>query len=117
MTETTAAPTQLDRDAVHARYRAERDKRLRPDGNDQYLQPTGKFAHLLDDPWTERRDRPPVAEELDVVVIGAGFGGLATAARLVQAGVTDLRLVDAAGGVGGTWYWNRYPGAMCDTAA
>ncbi len=109
--------TQEERDAIHARYRAERDKRLRPDGNDQYLQPTGRFAGLLDDPWCEPAQRPAVEEELDVVIIGAGFGGLATGARLVQAGVTDLRLVDSAGGVGGTWYWNRYPGAMCDTAA
>ena len=105
------------RSDIHARYRAERDKRLRPDGNTQYLQPTGRFAHLLDDPWTDRTEREPVTEELEVVVIGAGFGGLATGARLVQAGVTDIRLVDSAGGVGGTWYWNRYPGAMCDTAA
>ncbi len=105
------------RSDIHARYRAERDKRLRPDGNAQYLQPTGRFAHLLDDPWTDRTEREPVTEELEVVVIGAGFGGLATGARLVQAGVTDIRLVDSAGGVGGTWYWNRYPGAMCDTAA
>ena len=105
------------RSDIHARYRAERDKRLRPDGNTQYLQPTGRFAHLLDDPWTDRTEREPVTEELEVVVIGAGFGGLATGARLVQAGVSDIRLVDSAGGVGGTWYWNRYPGAMCDTAA
>lgn len=107
----------IDRDALRARYRAERDKRLRPEGNDQYLQPTGRFAHLLDDPYTERVEREPVVEELDVAIIGAGFGGLATGARLKAAGVTDLRLIDGGGDVGGAWYWNRYPGAMCDTAA
>jgi len=107
----------IDREALRARYRAERDKRLRPEGNDQYLQPTGRFAHLLDDPYTERTEREPVHEELDVAVIGAGFGGLATGARLTAAGVTDVRLIDGGGDVGGAWYWNRYPGAMCDTAA
>ncbi len=117
MTSDGTMLTQDERDAIHARYRAERDKRLRPDGNDQYLQPSGRFADLLDDPWCDPADREPVREELDVVVIGAGFAGLSTGARLAEAGVTDVRLIDTAGGVGGTWYWNRYPGAMCDTAA
>ncbi|MHB1139290.1 MAG: flavin-containing monooxygenase [Microthrixaceae bacterium] len=107
----------IDRAALRARYRAERDKRLRPDGTDQYLQPTGRFAHLLDDPYVERVERPPVREEVEVVCIGAGFGGLTTAARLRSAGVDDVRLVEGGGDVGGAWYWNRYPGAMCDTAA
>ncbi|MEZ5205013.1 MAG: NAD(P)/FAD-dependent oxidoreductase [Acidimicrobiales bacterium] len=107
----------LDRDAVHARYRAERDKRLRADGNDQYLEPTGRFAHLLEDPYVERVDRDPVRTDVEVVVIGGGFGGLATGARLKEAGITDVRIVEGGGDVGGAWYWNRYPGAMCDTAA
>lgn len=102
---------------LRERYRAERDKRLRADGNDQYLQPTGRFAQLLDDPYTERVDRPSVHDEVTVAIIGAGFSGLVTAARLRQAGIRDVRLIDAAGDVGGVWYWNRYPGAMCDTAA
>ena len=102
---------------LRERYRAERDKRLRADGNDQYLQPTGRFAQLLDDPYTERVERPSVHDEVTVAIIGAGFSGLVTAARLRQAGVRDVRLIDAAGDVGGVWYWNRYPGAMCDTAA
>ena len=102
---------------LRERYRAERDKRLRADGNDQYLQPTGRFAQLLDDPYTERVERSSVHDEVTVAIIGAGFSGLVTAARLRQAGVRDVRLIDAAGDVGGVWYWNRYPGAMCDTAA
>ena len=106
-----------DRDALREKYRAERDKRLRPDGNDQYLEPTGRFAHLLDDPYTVVVDRPPVREEVNVAVIGSGFAGLVVGAKLKQAGVTDVRLIDKAGDVGGVWYWNRYPGAMCDTAA
>jgi cation diffusion facilitator CzcD-associated flavoprotein CzcO len=114
-TDPTTDP--IDHEALRARYRLERDKRLRPDGNEQYLQPTGRYAHLLDDPWTERTERPPLAEEVTVAVIGAGFGGLVTGARLKEAGVTDVRLIDGGGDVGGAWYWNRYPGAMCDTAA
>jgi len=110
-------PDPIDHEALRERYRRERDKRLRPDGNEQYREPTGPFAHLLDDPWTPRVDRSPVREELDVAVIGAGFAGLTCGARLAEAGVHDVRLIDGAGDVGGVWYWNRYPGAMCDTAA
>ena len=102
---------------LRERYRAERDKRLRPEGNDQYLEPTGRYAHFVDDIWTERVERAPRTDEIEVAVIGAGFAGLVTGARLKQAGVDDVWLIDGAGDVGGAWYWNRYPGAMCDTAA
>ena len=107
----------VDPQALREKYRAERDKRLRPDGNDQYLQPTGRFAHFLDDPYVERTVREPVVAEVDVVCVGAGFAGLVTGARLKAAGVSDVRLIEGGGDVGGAWYWNRYPGAMCDTAA
>lgn len=106
-----------DRANLRAKYREERDKRLRPEGNAQYLEPTGKFAHFLDDPYTELVPREPLEDEVTVAVIGAGFAGLVTGARLKEAGVEDVRLIDGGGDVGGTWYWNRYPGAMCDTAA
>jgi cation diffusion facilitator CzcD-associated flavoprotein CzcO len=112
----TTTPT-IDREALRERYRHERDKRIRPDGNAQYLQPTGKFAHLLDDPYTERVERAPLFDEVTVVLIGGGFSGLVTGARLKQAGIDDVRIIEGAGDVGGAWYWNRYPGAMCDTAA
>jgi cation diffusion facilitator CzcD-associated flavoprotein CzcO len=107
----------IDRDALRAKYRVERDKRLRPDGNEQYLEPTGRFAHLIDDPYTARVERAPLFDDVTVALIGAGFSGLVTGARLKAAGIDDVRLVDGAGDVGGAWYWNRYPGAMCDTAA
>jgi cation diffusion facilitator CzcD-associated flavoprotein CzcO len=107
----------IDREALRAKYRAERDKRIRPDGKDQYVEPTGRFAHLLEDPWVRPVPRDPVHAEVDVVCVGAGFAGLVTAAQLRAAGVEDVHLVDGAGDVGGAWYWNRYPGAMCDTAA
>ena len=105
----------FDPDALRERYRIERDKRLRPEGNRQYVQVTGKLASLLDDPHVaEEIERDPVDEALDVLVIGAGFCGLLTGARLRQAGVEDLRIIEAAGDVGGTWYWNQYPGVQCD---
>lgn len=119
MTATPRLPPvdESDPDAVHARYRMERDKRLRADGNDQYVEPTGAFARLLDDPWTPRVERAPLDCDVEVLIVGGGFAGLAAGARLRQAGVDDVRIVDGAGDVGGVWYWNRYPGAMCDTAA
>ena len=109
--------TDEDRHALRERYAAERDKRIRPDGNDQYLQPEGRFADLLDDPYVRAQPRAAVDTDVTVLVVGAGFAGLVTGARLKQAGVHDVRIVDKAGDVGGVWYWNRYPGAMCDTAA
>ena len=107
----------IDREALRVRYREERGKRLRPDGNDQYLQPTGRFAWLLDDPYVEPFHRAPVSDEVTVAIIGGGFAGLVTGARLKEAGVDDVRVIEGGGDVGGAWYWNRYPGAMCDTAA
>ncbi len=101
--------------AAREKYRQERDKRLRSDGNAQYRGFAGDFERFLDDPYVDPGfTRPPVSEELDVVVIGAGFSGLCVGARLRQAGVESLRMIEIGGDVGGTWYWNRYPGAQCD---
>ena len=108
---------QIDKDAVLARYRAERDKRLRPDGNDQYLEMAGHYDQLLEDPYTPRIERPPVTDHVTFAMVGGGFAGLCVGARLVEAGITDVRIIDKAGDFGGTWYWNRYPGAQCDTAS
>jgi cyclohexanone monooxygenase len=106
----------FDPDALRARYLAERDKRLRSDGNDQYLQVSGHFAHLAADPnITEPLRRPPMRAEVEVLVVGAGWGGLLAAVELAKAGLGDgVRLLDQAADVGGTWYWNRYPGVQCD---
>ena len=103
--------------ALRAKYRDERNKRLRDDGNEQYIEATGRFAHLLDDPYVARVEREPLLDEVTVAIIGGGFSGLVTGARLKQAGVTDIRIIEGGGDFGGAWYWNRYPGAMCDTAA
>jgi cyclohexanone monooxygenase len=104
----------FDPDALRERYREERARRIRPDGNDQYLEVKGQFAHYVDDPYVESVEREPLTDEVDVVVIGGGFGGLLAGARLREAGVQDVRLVEKGGDFGGTWYWNRYPGAQCD---
>ena len=105
----------IDADALRERYRAEREKRLRADGSAQYVEVAGRFAHFVDDPYVEPGfTRAPLTDEVDVALIGGGFGGLLAGARLKQAGVTSVRIVEKGGDVGGTWYWNRYPGAACD---
>jgi cation diffusion facilitator CzcD-associated flavoprotein CzcO len=109
--------TDVDTRALRERYAQERDKRLRPDGNAQYLQVTGQFGHYLEDPYTERVEREPKRDHVTMAFVGGGFAGLVTAARLKEAGIDDVRIVEKGGGLGGTWYWNRYPGAQCDTAA
>ena len=107
----------IDREALRVRYREERDKRLREDGNEQYIEPIGRFARLLDDPYVEPVEREARFDEVTVALIGGGFAGLVTGARLKQAGIDDVRIIETGGDFGGAWYWNRYPGAMCDTAA
>ena len=104
----------FDPDALRDRYRAERDKRLRADGNEQYVEIAGRFAHYLDDPYVAPIEREPLFDEVTVAIVGGGFGGQLAGARLREAGVNDLRIIEKGGDFGGTWYWNRYPGAMCD---
>ena len=107
----------IDKDAIRRKYAEERAKRLRPDGNAQYQRLESKFEDLTVDPYTPFQKREPVKDHVTFAFIGAGFSGLVVGARLKEAGISDFRLIDKAGGVGGTWYWNRYPGARCDTAA
>ncbi|TAJ70334.1 MAG: NAD(P)/FAD-dependent oxidoreductase [Phenylobacterium sp.] len=104
----------FDPNALREKYRAERDKRLRADASEQYVEIAGQFAHYLEDPYVERLDRAPILDEVEVVVVGGGFGGQLAAARLREAGVEDIRIIEKGGDFGGTWYWNRYPGAACD---
>ena len=107
----------FDPDALRRRYDEERVKRLRAEGNEQYIEVAGHFARYLEDPYVEEVVRDPLVDETDVVVIGGGFGGLLAGARLRQAGISNLRIIEKGGDFGGTWYWNRYPGAMCDVEA
>jgi cation diffusion facilitator CzcD-associated flavoprotein CzcO len=109
--------TAIDKEALRRKYLAERDKRLRADGNEQYLRLQGSFAQYLDDPYTPVTPREPRTDHVTFAFVGGGFAGLVTAARLVEAGITDVRIIEKGGDFGGTWYWNRYPGAQCDTAS
>ena len=105
----------FDPATLRDRYRAERDKRLRVEGNAQYVEMAGRFAHFLGDPYVAApTPRAALTDEKEVVVIGGGFGGLLAGAKLREAGIDDVRVFEKGGGWGGTWYWNRYPGAACD---
>ena len=104
----------FDPEALRRKYRAERDRRIRPDGAAQYRRAAGEFGYYAADPYTERAERPAVRDSVEALVVGGGFGGLLAGARLREAGVEDIRMVDEAGDFGGTWYWNRYPGIHCD---
>ncbi len=109
--------TAIDKEAIRQKYAEERSKRLRSDGNAQYLQVKGQLAHYLADPYTSLQERAALTDHVTVAFIGGGFAGLVTGARLVEQGITDVRIIEKGGDFGGTWYWNRYPGAQCDTAS
>ena len=107
----------IDKPALLAKYAHERSKRLRADGNAQYLQIKGRLAHYLQDLYTPRVERAAKTDHVRFAFVGGGFAGLVTCARLVEAGVGPVRIIEKGGDFGGTWYWNRYPGAQCDTAS
>jgi len=111
----TAEELGFDPGALRERYAAERAKRLRADANNQYQEMKGQYARHDLDPYVEPGfSRPALREELEVLIVGGGFGGLLAAAWLQKVGITNIRIVEKAGDFGGTWYWNRYPGAQCD---
>ena len=115
MTDSRVTDVNLDFEALRTRYRQERDRRLPKGDTDRRSRDVADgFQHLLVDPYGRAPDRSSVDDEIDVLVVGGGFGGLLTAARLREAGVERIRIVEAGSDVGGTWYWNRYPGAACD---
>jgi cyclohexanone monooxygenase len=100
---------------LRERYAAERAKRLRADGNRQSQEITAQFEHFNVDPYVAPGSRrAALNEELDVVIIGGGFGGMLAAVRLQEVGITNFRIIEKAGDFGGTWYWYRYPGSRCD---
>jgi cation diffusion facilitator CzcD-associated flavoprotein CzcO len=110
-----SAALNFDPDALRRKYGEERAKRLRPDATAQYQPLAGRFAHLAEDPHADPNfTRDPVHDDIDVLIIGGGLSGLTTAARLRQQGVQSIRIVEKGADFGGTWYWNRYPGAACD---
>jgi cation diffusion facilitator CzcD-associated flavoprotein CzcO len=107
----------IDPEALRQKYREERDKRLRPDGINQYIRIAQHFPEYLDDPYMPVVERAPKLDHVTFALVGGGFAGLLTGARLREAGISDVRIIDKAGDFGGTWYWNRYPGAQCDTTS
>ena len=105
----------FDPSEIKSRYLSERDKRLREDGNEQYVEVTAEFSRYIEDPYVDQGfTRDPIFSDVQVTIVGGGFGGLLMGARLRESGYESIRLVEKAGDVGGTWYWNRYPGAACD---
>ena len=91
--------------ALREKYRHERDRRLRPDGNDQYVEVAADFRHYIDDPHVDPGfARKPLTDAVDVVIVGGGFGGLLAAARPHESGVKDIRTIEKGGDFGGTWY-------------
>ncbi|MGE0878491.1 MAG: flavin-containing monooxygenase [Acidimicrobiia bacterium] len=106
---------EFDQEAVRRKYLAERDKRLvagRAAIRD--LTTDEVFARYKEDPFTPVAARAPVVDDIDVAIVGGGMAGVVAGAELRKAGVANIRIIDKAGGIGGTWYWNRYPGVMCD---
>ena len=100
---------------LHAKYLAERDKRINRNHNDQYVPADGKWKDIYEiDPYTPVAPRDPVTGETEVVILGAGYCGMMVATQLKKAGITNFYNVDHGGNFGGTWYWNRYPGIQCD---
>jgi len=105
----------LSPDEIRERYRIEREKRLRSDGTGQFKTIAGEWADFGRDPFSDPNfTRDAVKEETEVVIVGAGFGGMLAAHHLRKAGITNFRMIDLAGDFGGTWYWNRYPNCACD---
>ena len=105
----------IDIPALHAKYLAERDRRLKKNHNDQYIPASGKWKDIYEvDPYTPVAPRDPVTGETDVVILGAGYCGMMVATQLKKAGITNFYNLDHGGNFGGTWYWNRYPGIQCD---
>ena len=110
MTDVTAEPKPaIDKKALLAKYIAERDKRLRADGNSQYLEIKGRLSHYLEDPYTPRVEREPKTDHVKFAFIGGGFAGLVTGARLKEAGITDVRIVEK-GGDFGPYYQSQRKG-------
>jgi cation diffusion facilitator CzcD-associated flavoprotein CzcO len=115
MTAPPEGTPQFDRAAVEKKYAEERQRRMLARQREiRDLAHDSRFSRYLEDPFTAFAAREPLSEDLDVAVVGAGIAGVVTGARLREAGELRIRLIDSAGGIGGTWYWNRYPGVMCD---
>ena len=97
MTAAVSGNVSFDPDQLREKYREERDKRIRADGNDQYIEVSGDFSHYIDDPYVEPGfERDALQTQVEVLIIGGGFGGMLAAARLRDTGINDLLIVEKA---------------------
>ncbi|KAI8310368.1 FAD-binding monooxygenase ausC [Colletotrichum sp. SAR11_59] len=120
---------EADLQSLQQKYISEAQKRLRSNGTDQFQDArqseSARIRGFAEDIWADHAAldaqlsqsaalKPGVVPKF--LIAGAGIGGIVSAVRLILAGfdVSQIRLVETAGGVGGTWYWNRYPGLHCD---
>ena len=95
-----------------AKYKAFKEARA---GAADYIEMKGEFSRYLEDVYSaEPVPREALTDECDVLVVGAGFAGLLLWYKLREAGFENVRFCEKGGDVGGTWYWNRYPGIACD---
>jgi len=98
--------------AEQAKYREFKEARR---GAADYMAIEGEFSRYLDDVYSDKPvERKALDDECEILVVGGGFGGLILWYKLREAGFTDVRFCEKGGDVGGTWYWNRYPGIACD---
>ncbi len=115
---TVPAAKSIDIPALREKYRIEKDKRLRKDGQEQYVRLSDEgLPDYTVDPYQTPVERAALDEEFDVMVLGAGWGGIKASYYLAKQGITSIRNVDTAGDFGGVWYWNQYPGVQCDNDA
>lgn len=109
------APADIDLEALRAKYRQERDRRVRTDGIGQFVEMVGNYRRYIQDPDMEDApERPALNDHVEILIVGAGWSGMVAAVRMLQASLGNIRLLDNGRDFGGTWYWNRYPGVQCD---
>ena len=98
--------------AEQAKYRDFKEARR---GAADYMAMDGEFSKYLEDVYSAAPvPRESLTDDVEIVVVGAGFAGMLLWYKLQKAGFTDVRFCEKGGDVGGTWYWNRYPGIACD---
>lgn len=102
---------------LREKYEHERNRRITEKGSAQYERAEAVLDEGEKDPYTPFVPRDAITENVTVLVVGGGYGGLLTSVYLKKEGITDIRIVEGGGDFGGTWYWNRYPNAQCDTEA
>src|SRR5690349_5816663 len=112
----TPQADEIDIAALRARYKIERDRRIRSEGGAQYERSTADDTYAVD-PFMPVAARAPVSGDIDIAILGAGWSGILAGYQLRKAGVGNFRVIDHAGDFGGVWYWNRYPGIQCDNDA